>query len=270
MPPVRRLLLHPIKSLDAQEVAVAEVLPSGALAHDRAYAFVDPDGQFVNGKRHPAIHRLRSHLDVDRGLLSLRDETDRGLGARSFDMRSEREALCTWLGTFFGFAVALVEDRATGFPDDPVSPGPTVISTATLAEIGRWFDLPVAEVRARFRTNIEIDDVPPFWEDGLFGEADEAPVFTVGAVRFKGVNPCQRCVVPARDPWTGTIDPAFAKRFAEMRRRTLPDRVIRARFDHFYRVAVNTRVDGWCPGATVRVGDEVARTASAAPVSVSG
>ena len=264
LPPVRRLLLHPIKSLDAQEVDAADVLPSGALAHDRTYAIVDTDGRFVNGKRHAAIHRLRSHLDFASGHVSLRDESDRGLGDRGFDMHSERSALCAWLSAFFGFAVSLIENRETGFPDDPDSPGPTIISTATLAEIGRWFDLPVAEVRARFRTNIEIEDVPPFWEDVLFGDADETPVFTIGATRFMGINPCQRCNVPPRNPRTGANDPTFAKRFAELRRRTLPAWSTRTRFNHFYRVAVNTRIDGWRPGASVRVGDELGQTADAA------
>lgn len=264
---VRRIHLYPIKSLDPQEVAFARVLPSGALEHDRAYAVVDADGAYVNGKRHPSVHRLRSHLDIATGRLELRDESSCGLGDGTFDIRADRQDLCHWLGAFFGFDVALAEDRDTGFPDDSLSPGPTVVSTATLIEISRWFDLALPEVRTRFRTNIEIDEVPPFWEDRLFGAVDPAPVFRVGDTSFRGINCCQRCNVPSRNPWTGENDPAFAKRFVTMRRSTLPAWSDRKRFDHYYRVAVNTRVENWRPSATVRVGDKVVEDLRGAPLS---
>ena len=257
MPPVSRVLIYPFKSLDGQEVRAAAVLPSGALAHDRAFALVDEDGNFVNAKRHAAIHRLRASLDIDGGRLTLRDESDRGLGTETFDLADDRRALLDWLAAFFGFRVALREDRDKGFPDDPDSPGPTIISTATLAEIAAWYDLPIDQVRARFRTNIEVEGVPAFWEDRLFGAADEEVAFAIGGTRFKGINPCQRCVVPTRHPWTGAPDKTFAKRFGEARRRSLPAWSTRQRFDHFYRVAINTRIASWQADATIGRGDLV-------------
>lgn len=258
MPSVSRLMIHPIKSLDAQEVADAEVLPSGALAHDRAYAIVDVRGNFVNGKQHAAIHRLRTRLDIASGLLALCDTSDRGLADVALDIRSSRTVILEWLADFFGFKVTLEEDRETGFPDDRQSPGPTFIATATLAAIARWFDLPIDQVRPRFRTNIEIDDVPPFWEDRLFGRDGEIVPFSVGAVRFNGINPCQRCAVPTRDPWTGVADRTFAPRFSSHRRDSLPSWSTRERFGHFFRVAVNTRIEARQPGDRITVGDCVA------------
>ncbi len=142
-----------------------------------------------------------------------------------------------------------------GFPDDTDSPGPTIISVATLKEIARWFSLPFEEVRARFRTNIEIDGVPPFWEDRLFGKAGTSVVFEIGDTRFEGINPCQRCVVPSRDPIFGTTDKMFVQHFMEQRRQTLPSWAERSRFNHFYRVAVNTRLFG--NAGIVRTGDPV-------------
>ncbi|MCA1685537.1 MAG: MOSC domain-containing protein, partial [Planctomycetia bacterium] len=50
----------------------------------------------------------------------------------------------------------------------------------------------------------------------------------------------------------------FSKRFSGHREATLPPWATAARFDHFYRLAVNTRRPG--PGAepgVIRVGDEV-------------
>ena len=187
MPVVRRLFLHPIKSLDPQEVEGALVLPSGAFEHDRAYAIADGSGSYVNGKRHPAIHRLRSHLDLFSEKLFLRDESARGLGQRTFDLRSDRASLSDWLSAFFGFEVSLIEDRNIGFPDDPESPGPTLVGTATLAEISQWFDLTLNETRTRFRTNIEIDEAPPFWEDRLYTAAPtRTPLFSLGVDALSG------------------------------------------------------------------------------------
>jgi hypothetical protein len=64
--------------------------------------------------------------------------------------------------------------------------------------------------------------------------------------------------VPSRWSLTGEVGPvaAFAKRFAEQRQRNLPPWANSSRFDHYYRLAVNT-----CPSQTgesiLQVGDEV-------------
>jgi uncharacterized protein len=72
------------------------------------------------------------------------------------------------------------------------------------------------------------------------------------------VNPCARCAVPSRHPDTGKIeDPAFAKNFAERRRESLPGWARASRFDHFYRLAVNTRIPVAQAGLTIAVGDLV-------------
>ncbi len=62
--------------------------------------------------------------------------TDR---ADVFHVEKEREALENWLGEYFGFSVELKQNLETGFPDDTVSPGPTIISTGTLEAIASWY-----------------------------------------------------------------------------------------------------------------------------------
>jgi ferredoxin-NADP reductase/uncharacterized protein YcbX len=203
------------------------------------------------------VHRLRSSFDPEAGLLSLRDEKNRARPLATFEVEREVSEIERWLREYFGTPVFFRRDEETGFPDDVDSPGPTVVSVATLEEIGRWFGLALDEVRRRFRTNIEIDGVPPFWEDRLFGAAGASIRFQMGEAVFEGVNPCQRCVVPARDPWTGVSDDTFVRRFAELRDRTLPQWSRRDRFNHFYRVAINTRPNRDQGGRFVRVGDEV-------------
>jgi ferredoxin-NADP reductase/uncharacterized protein YcbX len=256
-PFLSRILIFPIKSLDPVEVRQAQVLSSGALEHDRTWALFEENGKFVNGKRHAAVHRLRSQTDIAASAVTLSDENRSDLGSKRFSIDEDAGALEGWLAAYFGFPVAFRKNSEGGFPDDTESPGPTIISVATLAEIGRWFGLPIDEVRRRFRSNIEIDGVPPFWEDRLFGAPGTTIRFRIGDVIFEGINPCQRCVVPPRDPLTGENDDTFVRRFTELRARTLPPWSTRERFNHFYRVAINTRPHGDQSGKSLRVGERV-------------
>ncbi len=257
MPYLTRINLYPIKSLDGIQVDTAALQPGGALAFDRQWAILDGQGQYVNGKRHTAIHLLRSHFNWEQQTLSLHKQN--GEDAATFHLERDRVALETWLGNYFGFPVTLAEDRIIGFPDDRRSPGPTIISTASLEAIAAWFpELSINEVRQRFRTNLEIGGVPAFWEDRLFGEADRTVPFRIGDVLLEGVNPCQRCIVPTRHSQTGITDPEFQKQFVAQRRASLPEWTTASRFNHFYRLAVNTRVLDSESGKCLNVGDAIA------------
>ena len=102
---------------------------------------------------------------------------------------------------------------------------------------------------------------PSDWDAATvaLGRADRAHrvAFTVGGVAFLGHNPCQRCVVPTRDPETGREYEGFRSTFLEKRRETMPAWSGGDWFDHDFRLMVNTSVPdaGW--GETLRVGDEV-------------
>src|SRR5258707_5043452 len=114
----------------------------------------------------------------------------------------------------------------------------------------------VIVARDRFSTPLELDGFPAFWEDHLFGPEENYPVrFKIGEVAFEGSNPCARCPVPPRNPRTGEDLIGFQKKFSEMRRNSLPPSSPAARFDHFYRLATNTRVPSTEQGKRVRVGD---------------
>ncbi len=255
-PYVSRLFIHPIKSLDRVGVETIDVLKSGALKRDREFAIFDGSDHFVNGKRNDRVHALRSEFDLETNIVSLRVQgTDR---AKTFHVEKEREALECWLGEYFGFPVKMKQNLDTGFPDDTVSPGPTIISTATLEAIASWYPgLDVEEVRLRFRNNIEISGVPAFWKDRLFAEPEEAVHFQIGDVQFMGINPCQRCVVITHDSQTGEAYPSFQKTFVTQRRATLPEWAQRSRFNHFYRLAINTRLPPTEAEKTICVGDEL-------------
>ncbi len=267
-PFISRIAIFPVKSLDALEVQAARVLSSGALMFDRQWALFDAQGRVVNAKRHAAIHLLRARFDPGAQTLAVKDQSGQGLPDATFALAHDRAALERWLRAYFGFEVHLRTDNTAGFPDDLHSPGPTLIGASTLDAMADWFGLGLEQMRARLRTNVEIGGTPPFWEDCLFGQAGEAIPFRLGPVTLAGINPCQRCVVPARDPLTGEVDQDFATRFSELRARTMPIWADRTRFDHFYRVAVNTRLHGSQSGHEIRVGDRLdLQDPTRAPVS---
>jgi hypothetical protein len=241
-PTLSRIEIFPIKSLDGMVVETATVLTRGALKGDRQYAIVDPQGKWVNGKTNAAIHRLRNTYSADLSTVTLWVQ-DQPESAVTFNLAGDRTGLEQWLGDYFKIPVRLEVNPEMGFPDDPVSPGPTVITTATLEAIAQWFPgMGLAEARRRFRTNLELADAPAFWEDQLYGKEGEVISFRIGAVQFFGINPCQRCIVPTRNSWNGAAAAGFQKTFVQQRRSTLPGWVERSRFNHYYRLAVNTRL----------------------------
>ncbi len=172
-----------------------------------------------------------------------------------------------WFADYFDQPVALHRDADGGFVDRPDA-GPSVVSTATLGAVASWFDdLTVDGVRRRLRANVEVGGVPAFWEDRFVGEG--APIFTVTPadggqeIRFEGVEPCGRCVVPTRDPTTGEPTPGFRERFVERRAATFPDWADRTAFPHDYTLMLIARVPAADRGGTLHVGDQVEVVAGA-------
>ena len=261
--------LHPIKSLDPVSVAEARIGPGGGLEHDRAWALFSVDGRWVNGKRTAAIHLIRATYAPDLSSVTLAVPGDRrDVPARTFPFPGGAEDAAEWFSVYFEQQI-LVRHSPEGFPDDTIANGPTIISTASLQTVSDWFPgLTLDSARQRFRTSLEIDSgaaanaasanghLPAFWEDQLYGENERSVVrFRIGEVNFEGSNPCARCPVPARDPQTGADLTGFQKRFSDLRRETLPPWAPAARFDHFYRLAVNTRVAVTETGKALRAGD---------------
>ena len=254
---VTKIQIYPIKSLDGISVDRATVISPGTLDDDRRWAIIDAKGKYVNGKRNAKVHQLRCHFDLSKQRLIL-SPLEEDMTAMEFNLTTDTEAINQWLSEFFQQPVFLKENAEGGFPDDTEAYGPTIISTATLETVASWFSgMSLDSARSRFRANLEISDVPPFWEDQLFGEAGSAIAFKVGDVQVEGVNPCQRCVVPTRDPNTGESYPQFQRLFIENRQATLPAWTNSSRFNHYYRLSVNTRILPSETGKVINVGDEL-------------
>lgn len=256
-PRIANIRLHPVKSLDPVNVHEARIGPGGGLEHDRAWALYSVDGQWVNGKRTAAIHLIRASFAPELRSVTLSVPGDsRNIPAKTFAFPSDTAAASQWLSTFFEQQIT-VRHSPEGFPDDNIANGPTIVSTASLQAVCDLFPgMQLEEVRQRFRTTLEIDGVPAFWEDQLFGEEERSAVrFRIGEVNFEGSNPCARCPVPPRNPRTGEIIPGFQKIFSDYRRSHIPEWCPEARFDHYYRLATNTRVASSESGRILRVGD---------------
>jgi uncharacterized protein len=248
---IDRLEIFPIKSLDGCPVDRATITSGGALEFDRRWALVDTQGNFVNAKRYTQIHTIRSNFDLATLQLDLSAP-----GMPNAQLTIDDPALDDWFSQHFNQPIHIQENTIIGFPDDTASPGPTIISTASLQEIASWYPhLSVPEIRRRLRTNIEITGVPAFWEDRLF--TNNPQDFLIGNILFQGINPCQRCIVPTRNTTTGNIDIGFQKTFGKCRAATLPAEIDRSRFNHFYRVAVNTLLPASAIGQTIQIGDSI-------------
>lgn len=257
MPHLDKIYIYPIKSLDRVEVSEVQVLSTGALQGDRSFAMVTGDGKFVNAKRYPRIHLLRSQFDLKNQIVHIQVQGQNP--NYGFDLSSNLGSVDfeAWMSKFFGFKVTLVQNLEMGFPDDTNSPAPTITSTATLEMIQSWYpNLSLEEIRLRFRTNLELSGIEAFGEDRLFARKDESVKFQVGNVEFLGVNPCARCVVPTRNPETGEVYPNFQKIFTQNREEFLPTWAERSQFNHFYRLTVNTRISN-LGGGILRRGDRL-------------
>lgn len=256
-PYLKSIFIYPVKSLDGMAVNEASILASGALQYDRQYAIFDRQGKFVNGKRNPKIYQLRSIFNSELTKITLQIQGQET--KNTFSLREDNIDLQEWLRDYFGFSVQLQANLLTGFPDDLNANGPTLISTATLEKITSWFaGLTITEIRRRFRANLEIDGVPPFWEDQLFAEKiEEKSKFQIGDVRLEGINPCQRCLVPTKDSFTGKPTANFQKIFSQKRRESLPDWTHLSRFNHFYKVSINTNIPVSQAGKILRLGDKL-------------
>ena len=290
MPTLDRITIYPVKSLDGLEVDECGVLASGGLQHDRRWRLVDMDGRVIHAKRSPVFHAIRAEYELDERLVTLwvdpaaveatalpAADLDRlrGLAGNpggqvirdSFHLVPGQGGPCEWLSEVFGMVVLLQERADGGFPDDRDAPGPTLVSTATLVEVARWFGFDGAESRRRFRANLEIGDCDAFWEDTLASPArpelqpslldlpPDLPVdpyadlpppepreFSIGDARYIATNVCRRCVVPTRDSRTGAVTEHFRDAFEARRSRGMRGDVDAGAWGTLYRLTINTRL----------------------------
>src|ERR1700687_4979721 len=157
-PCLANIRLHPIKALDPVHVKEARIGPGGGLDLDRVWPLYSADGQWVNGKRTPAVHLIRANYSPDLSSVTLSVPADRRkIPPRTFAFPAEHEEASEWFSVFFEQQI-IVRYSPGGFPDDTIASAPTIVSTASLQAVASWFPgLSLDDIRLRFRTTLEID-----------------------------------------------------------------------------------------------------------------
>lgn len=255
-PTVNRITIYPIKSLDGVDLQKGMITKGGCLLHDREYAIIDEEGNFIKGKNNLLIHSLRSKIDFENEIISLRHQEENKWN--TFHLPNDLKHLNSYLTHFFGMPASFHQNTEGRFLDMPDISGITIISSESVASISGWYEeMETEEVRKRFRATIEINSVPPFWEDNLFSKKDAAIEFTIGNVSLIGMSPRARCVVPSRNPETGEVIHAFAKTFSNQRSFSLPEWSQLKEYDHNYYLTVNCYIPETEIGKWIQVGDEI-------------
>ena len=253
---VASIHIYPVKSLDGIDVSQANILASGSLEGDRSLAICDEAGEFVNSKRNSGLHFLRLSFDIKKRIAGLKiQHTEQEF---FFHVDRERPRIESWLSNYFGFSVKLIENLLTGFPQDTAAPGPSIISTETIAEVASWFPrVCVNEMRHRLRANIEIGDVPAFWEDQLFPEANELVRLKIGTVIFEAIKADHPYFRSTRNYAAKAAEPNFQNILKAKQKEIMPGLVKRGSVNHFSRLIVSMRFSAQAAGKIVHIGDEV-------------
>jgi len=216
------IFVYPIKACAGIALDSAAVVERG-LADDRRYMLVDRAGQFITQRsvarlclvrpRFAAVDSFELTAPQQIPLELPREPSGSGLSSVPYQVWSSSGAALRhpegsrWFSEFLNDDVSLVympdgERRAVN--PERARPGDIVsfadgypmllISEASLEELNRRLDEPL-EMR-RFRPNLVISGCAPHAEDGFAR-------LQIGAVAFRGVKRCERCVVTTIDPDTG-------------------------------------------------------------------
>lgn len=260
MPSLSHIAVHPIKALKPVGLEQVSITGIGGIAGDRAYAIVDENGDYMNGKRTTDVYRLDTEFDLDAKRVKLRVRGEDSM--QEFHLEKDREAFEAWLTEFFGVRVELESGLGGSLTDsvvygDGTEAGPTLVSQATVREVASWYEeIDPEEMRVRLRPNLVVEGVPPFWEDQLVSGGGKR--LQIGDVTLEGVVPVPRCVVPSHDPKTGDTYEGFRETFIQKREETLPEWVGKDTFDgNLFSLTVVMRVPQSERDGELRVGDSV-------------
>jgi uncharacterized protein len=254
-PFVSNLRVYPIKSLDPINVK-AVTIGVRSLQYDREFALFTPDGRYLNGKRTGLVNQLETRYGPDNYQVHFarRGTTD----FSSFHLIDEKERIEGYLSNFFGMPVCLQQNTEGRLLDIPDRSSVTVVSQATLETLSEVMPgIELEEMRLRFRANIEISGVAPYWEEHLFKEPGMGVVFQVGEVRLIGISPRARCNVPPRNPYTGETDKQFVKKMIAARQASLPSWSQLKTYGGYYHLTVDTFIPDTERGKHIQLGESV-------------
>jgi uncharacterized protein YcbX len=180
---VAALWRYPVKSLAGEERDVLD-LDARGVEHDRAWAFVDPEGGIASGKttrrfrKVPGLLRHRSRLDGDGPLVELADGRVARPGTAGGDALLASIVPPGW---------TLQPERATSHLD---AGAVHLVTTATLAALGDAFGERVPPERLRPNVLIDAGTAEGLLEDGWLGRT-----LAIGGVELRVTGRTERCVM---------------------------------------------------------------------------
>ena len=229
------LYAYPIKSCRGISLETWDVDGRG-LRLDRRWMLVDGDGLFLSQRELPRMALIEVRLGPDRLLVDAPDmptldvpfepAADDLIPARIWNDRvmasPAGEAAERWFSEFLGVKCALVRlpessvrpvDPEYGRPGDQVHLADgfpfLLISEASLEDLNARLDLPLP--MNRFRPNLVVRGCEPFAEDGW-------ETLRIGAISFRVVKPCARCVITTVDQGTAATAREPLRTLATFRR----------------------------------------------------
>ena len=213
MPTVARFNITPVKSTALLHPARIDLDARGAQG-DHLFMFVEPDGSRLSGRAKAPLLAIRSEHDERAGRLSLsmpdgthvteNDSPSRGrlrvaLYDREIDVRLLGGTFAEAISSYLGRQVELA--RAEGDERTRSSHAVSIVSLASVDELGRRANGRGSPDPRRFRMLLELDGCEPHEEDGWSGRRLQAG----DAIVRVGV-PMPRCVITTLDPDSGRPD----------------------------------------------------------------
>ena len=255
-PTISKIRIYPIKSLGHIELKDAEI-STFSLMNDREFAMLDEDGGFVNGKRNWKVNLLKTEYDINQSLVIFSQK--KGAEKKQFELRSGNAELDHYLSEFFGTKLKLIENKKGQLMDIPKASSVTIISDASLQSLQQDLATHSLEsIRLRFRSNIELSGVDPYWEEALYHEPGYGTRFELGDVTMIGISPRARCNVPPQDPVTGENDDDFVKNMiASRKKHELSAAKVLMYGKTPYFLAVNVFIPESETGKTIKLGEEL-------------
>ena len=217
---ISRLFIYPVKSCAGIEVDALSFDRNGPVG-DRRFVIASPEGDFITQRELPAMARIQPRFEGGELVLSYPDRAEIRVSMKS-SSEPQRvriwsdevtgldcgDNVSVWLTDILGQTVRLFmlpdnnprradsqyapKDTAVGYADGfPL----LIVTQESLDALSELAQLPV-DVR-RFRPNVVVEGAA-----SEFAEREWAALMTREGSRLPLVKPCERCVIPTRDPDT--------------------------------------------------------------------
>jgi uncharacterized protein YcbX len=254
-PTLSKIRIYPIKSLDPIELTSVKI-GNRSLLGDRKFAMLNQFGSFINGKATGLVNQLQTSFDEQIEYVTF---NKRGSDKKTiFNLNTETDKIESFLSLFFKNKVSLIKNEDGRLMDIPDESAATVIAYETVQYLAEQLGDSMDTLRLRFRANLEISNVPIYWEERLANEDSEIGVpFLIGDVKMIGKNLRARCNVPPRNPLTGETDKTFIKKLIDSRQKNIPSWSHVQKLGSLYHLSVDTFIPDSETGKQIHIGDLV-------------